>query len=130
MFWGDFGNKVLTATWTRLSFHSHFQFLLTTLTGITIQTEEEEQQQAGAGEGLGYEATSDKAAQEGRAQKNKTFNQTSGESLVLFPTPATLFSFPFQLPFSGGKGKQPAWGGGPGLPPLLRQPQPLNRRIF
>ena len=89
MFWGDFGNKVLTATWTRLSFHSHFQFLLTTLRGITVQTEEEEEQQAGAGEGLGYEATSDKAAQEGRAQKNKTFNQTSGESLVLFPTPAT-----------------------------------------
>ncbi len=77
MFWGDFGNKVLTATWRRLSFHSHFQFLLTTLKGITKQTEEEEQQ-AGGGEGLGYEAASGKAAQEGPAQKNKTFNQTSG----------------------------------------------------
>ena len=43
-------------------------------------------------------------------KKNKTFNQTSGESLVLFPTPATLFNFPFQLPFSGGKGKHPAQG--------------------
>ena len=83
--------------------------------GITTQTEEEEEeeeQQAGAGEGMGYEATSSKAAQGGLAQKNKTFNQTSGESLVLFPTPATLFHFPFQLPFSGGKGKQPSWGGG------------------
>ncbi len=129
MFWDDFGNKVLTATWRRLSFHSHLQFLLTTLKGITTQTEEEEQQQAGAGEGLGYEATSGKAAQGGPAQKNKTFNQTSGESLVLFPTPAALFNFPFQLPFSGGKGKQPTRGG-PGLPPLLRQPQPFNRRIF
>ncbi len=77
--------------------------------GITTQTEEEEQQ-AGAGEGLGYEATSGKAAQEGPAQKNKTFNQTSGESLVLFPTPATLFNFPFQHLFSGGKGKHPAQG--------------------
>jgi hypothetical protein len=47
-----------------------------------------------------------------RLKKNKTFNQTSGESLVLFPTPATLFNFPFQLPFSGGKGKHPAQGGG------------------
>ena len=116
MFWYDFGNEVLTATWARLSFHSHFQFLLTTLKGITVQTEEEEEQQAGAGEGLGYEATSDKAAQEGRAQKNKTFNQTSGESLVLFPTPATLFNFPFQLPFSGGKGKHPARGWGVSWP--------------
>ena len=101
--------------------------------GITTQTEEEEeeeQQQAGTGEGMGYEATSSKAAQGGLAQKNKTFNQTSGESLVLFPTPATLFHFPFQLPFSGGKGKHPARGGPPGLPPLLRQPQPFNRRIF
>ncbi len=63
-------------------------------------------------------------------QKNKTFNQTSGESLVLFPAPAALFNFPLQLPFSGGKGKHPAQGGCPGLPPLLRQPQPFNRRIF
>ena len=100
--------------------------------GITTQTEEEEEeeQQAGAGEGPGSEATSSKAAWEGPAQKNKTLNQTSGESLVLFPTPATLFHFPFQLPFSGGEGKHPAWGGPPGLPPLLRQPQPFNRRIF
>ncbi len=46
------------------------------------------------------------------SKKNKTFNQTSGESLVLFPTPAALFNFPFQLPSSGGKGKHPARGGG------------------
>ena len=44
-------------------------------------------------------------------KRNQTLNQTSGESLVSFPTPATLFHFPFQLPFSGGKGKHPGWGG-------------------
>ncbi len=64
MFWDDFGNKVLTGTWRRLSFYSHMKLLLTISKGITIQPEEEEEQQAGGGEGLGYEAASGKAAQE------------------------------------------------------------------
>ncbi len=107
MFWDDFGNKVLAATWRRLSFHSHFQFLLTTLRGITTQTEEEEEQQAGGGEGLGYEAASGKAAQEGPAQKTRLSTRLLEK--VWFCSPrlprfsTSLFSFPFQ----GEKGSIP-----------------------
>ncbi len=115
MLWDDFGNKVLTATWRRLSFHSHF--LLTTLTGITTQTEEEEEQQAGGGEGLGYEAASGKAAQEGPAQ-TKTRLSTRLLEKVWFCSPrlprfsTSLFSFPFQ----GEKGSIPPRGGGVSWP--------------
>ena len=130
MFWGDFGNKVLTATWTRLSFHSHFQFLLTALKGITVQTEEEEQQQAGAGEGLGYEATSDKAAQEGRAQQKQDFQPDFWRKSCFVPHACHTFQLPFSASLFRGKREAARLGGGPGLPPLLRQPQPFNRRSF
>jgi hypothetical protein len=131
MFWDDFGNKVLTATWRRLSFHSHFQFLLTTLKGITTQTEEEEEQQAGGGEGLGYEAASGKAAQEGPAQKKQDFQPDFWRKSGFVPHACHAFQLPFSASLFRGKREASRPGKGcPGLPPLLRQPQPFNRRIF
>ncbi len=111
MFWDDCGNKVLAATWRRLSFHSHFQFLLTTLKGITVQTEEEEEQQAGAGEGLGYEATSDKAAQEGRAQKKQDFQPDFWRKSCFVPHACHTFQHPFSASLFRGKREAARLGG-------------------
>ena len=114
MFWDDFGTKVSTATWTRLSFHSHFQFLLATLKGITIQPEEEEEeeeeQQAGAGEELGYEATSSKAAQEGPAQKTRLSTRLLEKVLFCSPRPPRFSTSLFSFPFQGENGSIPPGG--------------------
>ncbi len=116
MFWDDFGNKVLTATWRRLSFHSHLQFLLTTLKGITTQTEEEEEQQAGGGEGLGYEAASGKAAQEGPAQKKQDFQPDFWRKSGFVPHACHAFQLPFSASLFRGKREASRPGGGVSWP--------------
>ena len=113
----DFGNKVLTATWTRRSFHSDFHFLLTTLKGITTQTEEEEgEEEAGVGEEMGSEATSGKAAQEGLAQKKPDFKPDFWRKSCFVPHACHAFPLPFSASLFRGKREAALLGGRGGWP--------------